>query len=248
MAEHIQDPSCYPGTNVLINKFNIKVAEKLNEVERNATAARLAQLRVNPIKGNFDFEHLKKIHKHIFQDVYALAGQVRTGNIAKHDLFCLVQHIESYQKPIFIKLRNDNYLIGLSRDDFARKSAGFLGDINALHPFREGNGRAQQEFMRELALNAGYKLDLTSIPREQMILASRESMVRKNGRLENIVKENLKPVDREQIKDPYDLKGITDTLKKIAEWIANRPGHHRGFVLWPRAAGRKMNFRRSYFL
>ena len=48
-------------------------------------------------------------------------------------------------------------------------------DSNVLHPFREGNGRTQRLFIEYLALNAGYRVDFSSVTLEEMIVASAES-------------------------------------------------------------------------
>ena len=68
---------CYTNTNVLINKLNITDSELLFMAEEKYTLLRLHELQKKPIKGSFDFEHLKAIHKYIFQDLYEWAGQVR---------------------------------------------------------------------------------------------------------------------------------------------------------------------------
>ena len=81
---------CYQGTNVLINKLNIKDGKTLFEAEKKLTLLRLKNLNNNPIKGDFDFEHLKAIHKYIFQDVYDWAGEERRVEIGKGNLFCTV--------------------------------------------------------------------------------------------------------------------------------------------------------------
>ena len=65
---------CYPNSDVLKNKLNITDSNELFEAEKELTAIRLRELQGNPIKGNFDFNHLKAIHKYIFQDVYDWAG------------------------------------------------------------------------------------------------------------------------------------------------------------------------------
>lgn len=75
--------------------------------ETSLVSVRLYQLYENPIKGNFDYDHLCNIHRHIFQDLYGWAGETRTVNIAKKSLFCLVQFIQSYAKSIFPAYYND---------------------------------------------------------------------------------------------------------------------------------------------
>jgi cell filamentation protein, protein adenylyltransferase len=78
---------------------------------------------------------------------------------AKADLFCLPEHIESYGAEIFGKLAEENRLRGLDRESFIDRLAHYLGDVNALHPFRDGNGRAQRAFFAQLASDVGYRLD-----------------------------------------------------------------------------------------
>lgn len=79
---------CYPNSEVLKNKLNITDKDDLFEAEKELTAIRLRELQENPVKGKYDFEHLKNIHKYIFQDVYEWAGKERTVEIGKGNLFC----------------------------------------------------------------------------------------------------------------------------------------------------------------
>lgn len=196
MINEYQDPYTYPGTNVLVNKFGIKDQDQLNTVERNLTANRLAELYNNPIQGNFDFEHLKKIHGYIFQDIYDWAGKERTVEISKHTNFCPVLNIPGYADSIFKELRKENYFRGLDQEEFSKKAAKFFSDLNELHPFREGNGRAQREFMRELALSAGYELDLNKVPNRRMLDASLQGHYGLFGGFENIIKAYSKPLEQ----------------------------------------------------
>ncbi|EAL8059704.1 cell filamentation protein Fic [Campylobacter jejuni] len=181
------------------NKLGIKDEKEFEIVARNYTAIRSDELRINPIKGNFDYQHLKNIHKYIFQDVFHWAGKDRmevglSGFISKGDsLFCSAEYIHGEAKKIFDNLAKNNYLKN-SKDlnHFAKDLANFTSDLNALHPFREGNGRTQRIFLNELAKNAGYKLDLNLISKEKMIEASIEAMKCRNGKLEAVIKSNLK--------------------------------------------------------
>ena len=56
------DKYVYPDTNILINKFDCRDEDKLREIEALSTGGNLAYLQLHPIKGNFDFKHLKDIH------------------------------------------------------------------------------------------------------------------------------------------------------------------------------------------
>lgn len=104
-------------------------------------------------------KHLQRFHLRIFGDVFPWAGQLRTIPIFKDTGFCLPQHIESYANGEFAKLAAEDFLRGLSANDFVAKLAYYHAEINELHPFREGNGRAQRAFLSQLAKDAGYRLN-----------------------------------------------------------------------------------------
>ncbi|MCX6415646.1 MAG: cell filamentation protein Fic, partial [Actinobacteria bacterium] len=84
----------YPGTDVLRNRLNITNAQELERAERALTFGRLVELRSTGAgAGGFDFAHLQAIHRHVFQDVYEWAGQVRAVTLGKGTTqFCLPQH------------------------------------------------------------------------------------------------------------------------------------------------------------
>ncbi len=168
---------CYPNSDVLINHLNIRNADKLQEAERTLTMLRLLDLLEKPITGKFDLKHLQKIHQYIFQDLYPWAGKIRTVDIAKSNMFCKVQFIESQADEIFGKLQSDHYLKDLPKKQFVKKAAYYFSEINALHPFREGNGRTQREFIRQLAYHSGYNLHFASICEKEMVEASIDSFV-----------------------------------------------------------------------
>lgn len=167
---------CYPDTDTLINRLNIHDAGRLLEAETGLVSIRLYQLQKHPVKGSFDFAHLCNIHHHIFQDVYDWAGELRTVNIAKKSLFCLVQHMTGYAQTIFPAYYNDCMRAKDNPEEFIHVLAEHYADLNALHPFREGNGRSQREFCRELCLKCGYLFDLTNTCRDEMLQASIDSL------------------------------------------------------------------------
>lgn len=170
------DPYLYPGTDVLKNLRDIRDSDILARFEAEATSRRIIQLINAPVLGSFDTARLKAIHKHIFQDVYTWAGQFRTVNISKGDhLFGAATFVEPAVNDLLQKLSAENYLQAVDPKVFANRAGYFLSEINAAHPFREGNGRTQREFIRELGLHAGFEIDWSRITREQMIAASRES-------------------------------------------------------------------------
>jgi cell filamentation protein len=131
-----------------------------------------------PMPGRFDLEHLKAIHRYIFQDVYEWAGHLRTVNLSKEGhLFGLGPFLEPALQRMLEDLASENYLLDLDAASFATRAGYFLGELNAAHPFREGNGRTQREFVRELGLRAGHYVDWRITRSAEMIEASRLSHV-----------------------------------------------------------------------
>jgi cell filamentation protein len=151
MTENL-DPYLYSGTSVLKNLRGLTDQELLARFEARQTHRRIAELIDTPITGGFDVPHLKAIHRHIFQDVYEWAGEFRTVNISKSGhLFGLAPFLEPALQQILAKLAAEKHLVGLDAEKFVGRAAYFIGELNAAHPFRDGNGRTQREFIRELA-------------------------------------------------------------------------------------------------
>ena len=63
----------------------------------------------------------------------------------------------------------------------------YLSEINALHPFREGNGRTQRLFIEILAERAGYEVDFSNVTAEEMIQASADSFLMKYEKMDRIM-------------------------------------------------------------
>ncbi|WP_084152898.1 Fic/DOC family protein [Oribacterium sp. NK2B42] len=162
----------YPGEDILINEFNCHDAEELAMLEALSTGGNLAYLQMHPIKGKFDFKHLKEIHRFIFQDIYGWAGIPRDIDIGKGNLFCRAQFIDEFAITVFSDFYKSCYEAKKDKTSFVENLAKHYGDLNALHPFREGNGRSQREFARELCLKCGYILDLTQTNHKEMLHAS----------------------------------------------------------------------------
>jgi cell filamentation protein len=164
---------CYPGTDVLINKLNIRDDERLSKAERDITRLKLLKLFQAPVPKEFDFPLLCNIHKNIFEDIYAWAGQIRRGDFFSKgaSIFCRGSLIESSANTIFGNLASEKYLYSLEKPDFISRMAYYMGEINALHPFREGNGRTSREFFRQLALHANYLLDFSLTKKEDLLAA-----------------------------------------------------------------------------
>lgn len=154
----VEDPFCYPGTHVLRNKADIEDQDQLDEFEQLMFDSRAYEALP---EGNLDFAHYRALHRHFFQDVYDWAGEARTIRTGKgSNWFCYPEYITPEAEKLFAQLEEREYLADLpTKDAFAEGAAWFLAEINAIHPFREGNGRTQLVFLTMLARNAGYELD-----------------------------------------------------------------------------------------
>lgn len=181
----MSDPYVYPGTEILINKRNIRNAELLERFERLMSTKRMEESSPDiPMT----YEGYKAIHKHIFQDVYEWAGKARTVSLAKGaTFFGPPDHVDTEMKKRFELIQKENKLRGLRREEFAKRAAEHLSEINAVHPFREGNGRAQRQFLKVLAQQAGHKLDLQRIKPEVWHQASVEGFQGKYACMEKVI-------------------------------------------------------------
>ena len=168
----LEDPYADPATGVMHNKLGLSTAEELEAAEREITHAALIFLKESPVQPSYDLGHLCAIHLRIFGDIYDWAGQLRTVAIAKGSWFCQPQYIESSAAETFRALHGGSLLRGLPRDVFTERLTYYLGEVNAIHPFREGNGRAQRAFFEQLASDAGFILDWQHLDADRNIAAS----------------------------------------------------------------------------
>lgn len=162
---------CYPGSKVLMNRFNIRDEEKLHEIEKEISYINIAVLHKNPLKGVFNLEYLQKIHRFIFGDVYTWAGRIRGGQFffKGESEFCRAPMIQTYANNVFTKLKTEKGLRGFDRVTFIERLAYYMGEINALHPFRDGNGRMQRVFFTEVARRAKYDLDFGNVDGDELL-------------------------------------------------------------------------------
>jgi cell filamentation protein len=174
---------CYPGTDVVINKWDIRDARELQARETLVTAAALQALEARPVAGVFDLPHLRTIHRRICGEVYPFAGELRTETIGRPGpfgdsgdamhWFAPPDLFPRYEELIFGSLAADDRLRGCTTSaEFAERGARYAAAANFHHPFRDVNGRALREFMRELALNAGFDLDWTRVDRPTYLTAT----------------------------------------------------------------------------
>lgn len=181
MPDTLAGQDCYPGTDVLVNLLDERDPERLSRIERIFTAARIADLLKKPVRGNFDLEHLKRIHRCIFQDVYPWAGEIRTVDISKGFRFCHAAYIEKEARRLFSRLQERIEKGVRDTGEAVELAAHALSEINAIHPFRDGNGRAQREFVREMLLKLGFTVEYSRADPSLMLKASIASFMGDEG-------------------------------------------------------------------
>lgn len=188
MYDAINSIYTYKGTNVLKNKLNIKSEEKLKEYETKVVALKLASIDKANIKRTFDKNHLINIHKYLFEDVYDFAGKYRKENITKENFrFSEYYYIEDNIDYVFNKIKIDE-LKKLSFDELIKKLSEIMTDLNVLHPFREGNGRATREFVRELLNELEYDIKWFKIDYNDILKASIKAVVDDSEQIELLKK------------------------------------------------------------
>lgn len=133
---------------VLKNKLGINDEKTLEEVERQWTTYRLAQLFLNPGEQKFDINHYLGIHKYLFDKIYPFAGEIRSEITAKRIVFCLPQYIYS-SLVTFLKDARDKSDSVYDRNSLLDFVVYLHTELDVIHAFREGNGRTNREFIRQ---------------------------------------------------------------------------------------------------
>lgn len=181
----MKDRYFYKDTDVLKNKLNIKNNENLEIAEADITYIKLLDIDRVTIHGNFDFLHLKSIHKYIFEDIYEWAGEIRYLNIEKaEDVLdgLSVQYsdyslIEKEMNKILNYIKNIDWL-SLNRNELVEMFSINTAKLWRIHPFREGNTRTIITFMTQFAEMNGFYIDRdllrkhSAFVRKSLVLAS----------------------------------------------------------------------------
>lgn len=191
MYDAINSRYTYKNSSVLKNKLNITTEEKLKEYETKMVALKLASIDKADFKRTYDEEHLKAIHKYLFEDVYDFAGQYRLENITKDNfIFSQYQYIDENIKEVFKKI-NIQSLEDLPFEELIIKLSDFMTDLNVLHPFREGNGRATREFIREFLDKLGFEINWFEIDYNDILRASMLAVIDDSEQIE-LLRKSIK--------------------------------------------------------
>lgn len=247
----MNDPYVYPGTDVLINKLNIMDKDELSVAENELTVARIKLIKEkNPVKANYDYEHLKSYHKYIFQDLYEFAGEQRTVNIEKAELVLnglMFKHsdVEKIEKEItgsLNRLNNVDWLIA-SHEEKVNAFTVALSDVWKAHAFREGNTRTTITFFVQYAKEHGFPLNEKLIAdniryvRDSLVASSYEDIeigINRNFTYINrIIKDSIETYEPE-ISSMKKLKDIENELfdKRISTTKENNIVKNKGDITY----------------
>jgi cell filamentation protein len=165
------DPYQYPGSQVLKNLPDIRDATALEVFEQRATALRIDEMIAAITAVPVNLALWQTIHRVLFQDVYDWAGNIRTVQLAKgNTVFAMPERIEAEARRVFDALERER-LPSLNRAQSVAKLAHHFGELNVLHPFREGNGRTQKLLFDEIARRAGYVIDWAKMDVDALLQA-----------------------------------------------------------------------------
>lgn len=198
------------ATGVPYNKLGITDRQQLAAAEYRLTNLRGAELNASPLAGRFDLDHLRGIHRHLFQDVYEWAGRERTINFSKRDpadprwksVFAGHELIPLIAESVSRDLVAWNYLKDLTPPDFVNKITVAYIKLNHMHPFPEGNGRSTQVFIRQLAEGAGYTIDYRKVDSQDWNTAAARSMPQ----------THVDDPTRERLQDPRLIRAVFERI------------------------------------
>ncbi|WP_426111940.1 putative adenosine monophosphate-protein transferase Fic [Pseudomonas sp. DSP3-2-2] len=171
-----QDPYCYLDTSVLRNLLDLTDDQTLSEAERALSEVAADAIEFAPPP--YDLSYLQSVHRRLFADLYEWAGELRTVDISKDSThFCTTSRIEPEAKKLFTHLAQANWFQGLDRSALVAASAELFGDLNVVHPFREGNGRAQRILFEHIIVNAGYEISWWAVDAQVWLQANIDAVV-----------------------------------------------------------------------
>ncbi len=175
---------------ILVNKLGLTTKDDIERagasfVERNIANGLSEKAKDLSIQG------LKAMHKELFFDIYMWAGKFRDYTTGRGLSFCRPEFIEKSLENIYTKI-NNQIAKGMKKEDFIKYSAEFIGELNTIHPFVDGNGRTQRLTLSLLAEKAGYRIDFRNINQDSWYNAAKEAhYLATYSRFENIIKDNL---------------------------------------------------------
>jgi cell filamentation protein len=193
----------------------MRTPEQLREFEDSRATVRAMELRLNPVQGDFGIEHLQKIHRHLFQDVYPWAGEIRTVGIRKGgEGFLPPEHAGLVVDGAARMMKEDGMLQpGMDNERWSSLLAERFNDVNEAHPFREGNGRTQRLYFDQVAEAGGKTVHWSVLTKEQNVAVSHAARGGDLGPLRDalgtMVTDRMDPLAMQRAKQAADaMRGI----------------------------------------
>lgn len=207
----------YSQDGVLKNKFGEKDPRKLEILEKRSTIRGWIKLQNELIATpnlKLDASLIKKIHKNLFDDVYDWAGEYRTVNIVKgKTMFANALYVPATLEDLVTKLNRDITSKSITSNNVGEKLAYYYGELNMIHPFREGNGRTQRIFIEKVADKLGYSLQLEKVDSKKLLEVTIESVNGTGRPLKKVFEEVIVTKHfKSQSEQPHiNSKSITST-------------------------------------
>lgn len=167
------DPYLDLEHGVLRNRLGLTDPGDLARAEADLVATRIVDLQRTDLPGGYDLDHLQEFHELLFGDVYDWAGELRTVALGRGVPFCRPADLRAEGGRVFARLAEARYLRGLERAAFVDGLAVLFAEVNALHPFREGNGRTLRAFLGQLSRAAEHPVRWAGLEREENAVASK---------------------------------------------------------------------------
>lgn len=156
--------------------MGIRDGALLAKAEREITIVSANEIEFQPPP--YDLAYLCSLHYQLFNDLYDWAGSIRIIDISKGGTrFCRVDRIKPEANKVFQALSERSWLEGTNRTELVPQIAEFYGDLNVVHPFREGNGRAQRLLFEHIIINAGYEIDWWQVDEHEWLRANIDAVV-----------------------------------------------------------------------
>lgn len=156
--------------------MDIRDENVLSSAERDISI--LAASEIEFALPPYNLDYFQQIHRQLFSDLYDWAGDLRTIDISKGDTrFCSFHRIQPEADKLFRALSEANWLEGMDRTSLVTGIAELYGDLNVIHPFREGNGRAQRLLFEHIIINAGYQIDWWQVDEDEWLQANIDAVV-----------------------------------------------------------------------
>ena len=187
------DHYTYSDSEILKNKLNISDEAQLKRKEDALYSINLKRAYNTAVNAQeINLSTLNTIHEQLFRDLYGWAGKPRRCELSKGGTpFCRHDFIEKEAGRILAELARKNYYNDLPKADYIKKLADLYGDLNLLHPYREGNGRALKILFHAITLKAGYEIDWTNVTKDEHLQAVIDTAHGKNERLEAVFERVL---------------------------------------------------------